>query len=105
MNEFENKVAVVTGAASGIGFATASKFAGAGMRVVLADIEQAALDVAVKSIVDKGQIAVGVTTDVSDWGQVEHLAEVTMDTYGAVHVVHNNAGVVVAGKILYFRCW
>lgn len=99
MDQFENKVAVVTGAASGIGFATACRFADAGMRVVLADIEQTALDDAVKVINDKGQTAMGVHTDVSDWTQIQQLAEATMDSYGAVHVVHNNAGVVVAGTI------
>jgi NAD(P)-dependent dehydrogenase (short-subunit alcohol dehydrogenase family) len=99
MQEFEGKVAVVTGAASGIGLATAVQFAEAGMRVVLADIEQDALDKAVKSISDKGQIAIGVQTDVSDWEQIQQLAEATMDEFGAVHVLHNNAGVVVAGTI------
>ncbi|HIG40988.1 MAG: SDR family NAD(P)-dependent oxidoreductase [bacterium] len=99
MNQFDDKVAVVTGAASGIGFATASKFAAAGMRVVLADIEQVALETAVKVINDSGHTACGVVTDVSDWAQIQQLAEATMDTYGAVHVVHNNAGVVVAGTI------
>ena len=85
MNEFEGKVAVVTGAASGIGLATAMKFADEGMRVVLADIEQLALDEAVKRINNKDQTAFGLRTDVSDWQQVQQLAEATMDTYGAVH--------------------
>jgi NAD(P)-dependent dehydrogenase (short-subunit alcohol dehydrogenase family) len=99
MKEFEGKVAVVTGAASGIGLATAVKFAEAGMRVVLADIERDALDGAVKTICDKGQTAIGMQTDVSDWEQIQQLAEATMDEFGAVHVLHNNAGVVVAGTI------
>ena len=99
MNQFEGKVAVVTGAASGIGFATAARFADAGMRVVLADIEQDALEAAVKEINNKGRTATGVVTDVSDRIQIQQLADATMDTYGAVHVVHNNAGVVVAGTI------
>lgn len=99
MKNFEGKVAVVTGAASGIGLATANKFADSGMKVVLADIEQVALDAAVKSITDKGQVAIGLNTDVSDQKQIERLAEATMDTYGSVNVVHNNAGVVRAGTI------
>jgi len=99
MENFEDKVAVVTGAASGIGFATASRFAEAGMRVVLADIEQEPLNKAVAALTAKGHSAHGQRTDVSDWHQDQQLAEATMDTYGAVHVVHNNAGVVVAGTI------
>jgi len=99
MENFENKVAVVTGAASGIGLATASKFAENGMKVVLADIEQQALDSAVETITGKGQTAIGINTDVSQLDQVKRLAEAAMDTYGAVHIVHNNAGVVNAGTV------
>jgi NAD(P)-dependent dehydrogenase (short-subunit alcohol dehydrogenase family) len=99
MQELSGKVAVVTGAASGIGLATATRFAEEGMRVVLADIEEAALDGAVQGLADAGHDVLGVRTDVSRWEEVERLAARAVDRYGAVHVLHNNAGVVVGGPI------
>ena len=99
MQEFEGRVAVVTGAASGIGLATASRLASEGMRLVLADIEREALDEAVAELADGGHEVIGVPTDVSRWDAVEALAEKAMATYGQVNVVHNNAGVVRAGRL------
>ena len=99
MKEFAGKVAVVTGAASGIGLATASRFAQAGMKVVMADIQEDALATAVKSLGNMGHEVLGVPTDVSKWDAIQALAEKTMSEFGAVHVVHNNAGVVVSGPI------
>lgn len=99
MRDFAGKVAVVTGAASGIGRATATRFAQEGMKVVLADIEEAALEHAVQSLVDEGHEVVGVPTDVSSWEAIQALAERTMQAFGGVNVVHNNAGVVVSGPI------
>jgi len=95
----EGKVAVVTGAGSGIGLGMARAFAGAGMRLVLADIEVPALDAAVAELRAAGHEAIGVRTDVSKLAEVEALATATMDTYGAVHVLCNNAGVGVAAPI------
>ncbi|MBM3683499.1 MAG: SDR family NAD(P)-dependent oxidoreductase [Actinobacteria bacterium] len=95
----EGKVAVVTGAGSGIGLGMARAFAGAGMRLVLADIESGALDAAVAELRVAGHEAIGVRTDVSRLSEVEALASATMDTYGAVHVLCNNAGVGVAAPI------
>ena len=95
----EGKVAVVTGAGSGIGLGMARAFAGAGMRLVLADIESTALDAAVAELRGAGHEAIGVRTDVSRLSEVEALATATMDTYGAVHVLCNNAGVGVAAPI------
>ena len=99
MKEFEGKVAVVTGAASGIGRATATRFAREGMKVVLADIEEQALEEAVKSLDDAGHEVIGVPTDVSKWDAVQALAQRTMDEFGGVNIVHNNAGVVVSGPV------
>ena len=99
MQEFAGKVAVVTGAASGIGRATATRLAAEGMKVVLADIEEAALADVVADLTAAGREVLGVPTDVSSWEAVQALAERTMEAFGAVHVVHNNAGVVVSGPI------
>lgn len=99
MKELTGRVAVVTGAASGIGLATATRFAQEGMKVVLADIEEQALSTAVSTLTDAGHDVLGVPTDVSRWEAVEQLAAATMDAYGAVNVVHNNAGVVVSGPV------
>jgi NAD(P)-dependent dehydrogenase (short-subunit alcohol dehydrogenase family) len=84
---------VVTGAASGIGRALASSFVAEGMSVVLADVEQEPLDLAVRELRNAGGQVLGVPTDVSRLEQVEALAEQTMSRFGAVHVVCNNAGV------------
>jgi NAD(P)-dependent dehydrogenase (short-subunit alcohol dehydrogenase family) len=93
MERFSGRVAVVTGAASGIGRALAGRFAAEGMRVVLADVEQAALDRAVAELRDGGAAAIGVRTDVSSAADVAALAAATIAEYGAVHVLCNNAGV------------
>lgn len=99
MKDLEGKVAVVTGGASGIGRAVATRFAQAGMRVVLADIEEGALEATTKAFADAGHTALPVVTDVSDGQSVEALAEQTLSEFGAVHIVHNNAGVGSGGLI------
>jgi NAD(P)-dependent dehydrogenase (short-subunit alcohol dehydrogenase family) len=88
------KVAVVTGAASGIGFALAERFARAGLDIVLADIEQGALEAAEQKIAGLGVKTLAVPTDVSDEAAVNALAAATLERFGTVHVVCNNAGVV-----------
>jgi NAD(P)-dependent dehydrogenase (short-subunit alcohol dehydrogenase family) len=93
MREFLDKVAVVTGAASGIGFAMAERFAREGMHVVLADIERDALARAEISLRNAGKKVLAVVTDVSKPESVEALAKKTLETFGTVHVVCNNAGV------------
>ena len=100
MKEFRDKVAVVTGAASGIGRALAQRFAQAGMKVVLADVEPAALEQAAHEIEALGVPALAVRTDVSKAAEMERLALATLDKFGAVHVVCNNAGVVTSAP-----CW
>ncbi len=98
MQNFKGKTAVVTGAASGIGKAVATRLAAEGMNVVLADIEQTALDRVVSELKAAGRSVFGVRTDVSKAEAIEHLARVTTETFGAIHLVHNNAGVVTAGR-------
>jgi NAD(P)-dependent dehydrogenase (short-subunit alcohol dehydrogenase family) len=93
MKEFADKVAVVTGAAAGIGRALAERFAGEGMRVVLADVEGDALDLAVKQLEHQGAQVVGVHTDVSSLDDVERLRDETLEAFGAVHLICNNAGI------------
>lgn len=87
------QTAVVTGAASGIGYAMAERFAAEGLRVVLADVEEGALDQAVGRLQEGGAEAVGQLTDVSDRASVDALAEAAYRAFGAVHVLCNNAGV------------
>jgi NAD(P)-dependent dehydrogenase (short-subunit alcohol dehydrogenase family) len=100
MREFKGRTAVVTGAASGIGRGLADKFAAEGMNVVLADIEQAALDQAAAEISATGANTLAVRTDVSKLAGVEALAKATVERFGGVHVVCNNAGVGGGGPAL-----
>lgn len=98
MKEFAGRVAVVTGGASGIGRAMSERFAAEGMKVVLADIEQSALDKAVAEMKANGAEVAGKRTDVSKAEDVEALAKFTAGTFGAVHIVCNNAGVGMGGS-------
>ena len=93
MRDFEGKVAVVTGAASGMGRAFAERFAREGMRVVLADVEEEALETAVAELRAGEFDVLGVPTDVAKLEAVEALARQTIDRYGKVHILCNNAGV------------
>jgi NAD(P)-dependent dehydrogenase (short-subunit alcohol dehydrogenase family) len=93
MQEFEGRVAVVTGGASGIGFALARRFAAEGMRVVIGDVEKEALDTAAGELAATGAEVEGVLTDVSDAAQVQALADAAIARFGAVHIACNNAGV------------
>ena len=93
MQDFEGKVAVITGGASGIGFGMAERFAAAGMTVVIADINEDALPEAESRLAERGASALGVPVDVADPDQVEELARRVLDEFGAVHVLCNNAGV------------
>lgn len=93
MRQLTGRVAVVTGGASGIGRALAERFVDEGMKVVLADVEAAALDAAVGELTARGAEVIGVRTDVSDRASVEALADATMAEFGAVHLLCNNAGV------------
>jgi NAD(P)-dependent dehydrogenase (short-subunit alcohol dehydrogenase family) len=86
-------VAVVSGAASGIGRAIVSQLAAEGVKVVMADVESGALEAAVAGVRASGADAIGVRTDVSRVEDIEVLAQRTMDEYGAVHILCNIAGV------------
>ena len=103
MKTLSNRVAVITGAASGIGLAMAQAFAAEGMKLVLADIEQARLDVALEGLRAQGATAMGRRTDVSSEAEVQALADAAWAEYGAVHVVCNNAG--VAAPSLMTNAW
>jgi NAD(P)-dependent dehydrogenase (short-subunit alcohol dehydrogenase family) len=93
MDELRGRVAVVTGAASGIGAALARRFAAEGMGLVLADVEQPPLDALVAELSAAGTEVIGVRTDVSDAASMDHLAEAAFARFERVNVVCNNAGV------------
>jgi NAD(P)-dependent dehydrogenase (short-subunit alcohol dehydrogenase family) len=99
MENLTGKVAVVTGAASGIGKAVALRAAAEGMRVVLADIEEAPLKEADGEVAARGAETLTVVTDVSDAASVRALRDRAVEAFGAVHLVHNNAGVGSGGPI------
>jgi NAD(P)-dependent dehydrogenase (short-subunit alcohol dehydrogenase family) len=97
MDEFRGRVAVITGAASGIGRGLARTAAREGMRVVMSDIEAPALDEAAAEVAALGTETLAVTTDVSDAASVDELAAAAFDTFGGAHLVCLNAGVFQAG--------
>lgn len=93
MKDFKGKVAVITGGASGVGKAIGERLGREGVKLVIADIEQKALDAAVASFKEQGVEAIGHLTDVTKLESVEALAEKSFSHYGAVHLLFNNAGV------------
>ena len=93
MKEFAGKTAVVTGGASGIGLAIAKRLARAQMKLVLADIEEPALEAAVDELKSAGADVTGVATDVTSFESVQELERRAVAAHGAVHVLCNNAGV------------
>lgn len=99
MKEFRGKVAVVTGAASGIGRAIAEKCAAEGMKVVIADINKKGLVEVESELKSTGAIALAVPTDVSKASDIEKLAEKTLEQFGEVHLLVNNAAVYTTGSI------
>ncbi len=99
MDGLRGKVAVVTGSASGIGQAVATRAASEGMRVVLADIEEEPLQKTAAALAEQGADVLAVPTDVSVAESVEALRDRALEAFGAVHLVHNNAGVGAGGLL------
>ncbi len=100
MEQLSGRVAVVTGAASGIGLAMTEAFVAEGMRVVMADVEEAPLVREAERLAKAGADVLAVVVDVRDAAAVQDLAAQTIAAYGAVHLVCNNAGVAPAGPML-----
>src|SRR6516162_2295168 len=101
MKDFKRKVAVITGAASGIGRALAERCAREGMKVVLADVEPGALADVEANLQAGGGTVLAVRTDVSQAKDVEALAQQTLEAFGAVHLLCNNAGVATSGTLAW----
>ncbi|HTO05559.1 MAG TPA: SDR family NAD(P)-dependent oxidoreductase [Myxococcota bacterium] len=99
MDPFQDRVAVITGGAGGIGAAMAKAFAERGAKIVLADLDEPALAGAVRELEKSGAQVIGVHTDVSKPESVEALAEATLRRFGAAHIVCNNAGIATFGPI------
>jgi NAD(P)-dependent dehydrogenase (short-subunit alcohol dehydrogenase family) len=99
MDPFRDRVAVITGGAGGIGRAMARAFAARGAKLVLADIDQAALARAEKEHLEQGHEVLAVPTDVTVRDQVLALADATYGRFGAAHIVCNNAGIALLGPI------
>jgi len=98
MKDVQNKVAFITGAASGMGLGMARAFSAAGMRVMLGDIQKEPLDAAVAELKGQGRDVAGVVVDVTDRDSVFAAAQATVDAFGKVHVCVNNAGVGADGS-------
>ncbi len=99
MKDFKDRVAVITGGASGLGRAMAERFAAEGMSIVLADVEPNALAKTEAEMTAAGARVIGVRTDVSKAADVEALARRTLDAFGGVHLLANNAGVAEGGNV------
>nr|WP_090340377.1 SDR family NAD(P)-dependent oxidoreductase [Mycolicibacterium malmesburyense]CRL69506.1 short-chain dehydrogenase [Mycolicibacterium malmesburyense] len=100
METFNGRAAVITGGASGIGFAAAQEFARRGARIMLSDIDSTALDRAVADLRSDGVDAHGVVCDVRKLDDVNRLADEAFGVFGDVHLVFNNAGIAYAGPIV-----
>ena len=100
MKDFVGKTAVVTGAASGIGRAVSLALAYRGVQLVLADVAVDALEAVRAEVEARGVEAIDVVTDVTEKTSVEALADAAWDRFGAVHIIHNNAGVLIRAPML-----
>ena len=97
MQHFEDKVAVITGAASGIGRGIARQCVAEGMKVVLADIDEEGLHAFSQELTEQGASVKAFATDVRDFSSVDTLAHSSQDAFGSIHLVFNNAGVMLGG--------
>ncbi|MBA7680405.1 putative oxidoreductase SadH [subsurface metagenome] len=95
MKDFKGKVAVITGAASGIGRALAEKCAHEGMKVVISDIDEKGLRRTERRLKREDSDVLSVLTDVSKAKEVEELAKKSLEAFGEVHLLFNNAGVAI----------
>ncbi|WP_420310465.1 glucose 1-dehydrogenase [Streptomyces sp. YS-B37] len=93
--DFTNQVALVTGAASGMGLVTAHAFAEAGAAVVLADVDKDAVEAAAEELTAAGHQAIGVACDVTDEAQAAAMVEAAVTTFGRLDMAFNNAGIQV----------
>jgi NAD(P)-dependent dehydrogenase (short-subunit alcohol dehydrogenase family) len=99
LTSFADQVAVITGGGSGIGRALALALARAGARIVLADVDEAAMTETARAVRGLGRVVLAVKTDVTELAQVETLADRAFQTFGGVHLLCNNAGVAVSGGL------
>ena len=104
MRDLRDKVAVITGGASGIGLAMAGRFAAEGMKLALADIEPEPLEAAARDLSEKGADVLAVPTDVSDAAAMDAFGQRVLDRFGSAHVVCNNAGVAGGGAMWELSC-
>jgi len=107
MKIFKGKTALITGAASGIGFALAEAFAGEGMNLVLVDLEEPALATAAEALATRGFPCVSVCADVTDPEALEHAADMAIREFGKLHLACNNAGVnrYLGGQDMQLADW
>ena len=101
MQQVEGKTAFITGGASGLGLAMARSFTNAGMNVVVADVQDDALEAVANEFSESNASLITMKVDVTDRDAMEDAAERTLIEFGKVHVVCNNAGVAVSGNIAY----
>ena len=99
LGELAGKTAVITGGASGIGLAMAERFGAEGMNVVIADVEEKALNESNDGLLAKGIDSRAMRCDVSDLGSIEALADFAYEEFGNVHILCNNAGVVHRDRV------
>lgn len=98
--DYSAKVAIITGAAAGMGKACALRFAKAGINVVVADLSESTISSTCKIIADNGGSAIGCQTDVSSEADCQNLAETALNTWGKIDILVANAGVQIGGSLL-----
>ncbi|MCM2674218.1 SDR family NAD(P)-dependent oxidoreductase [Alkalicoccobacillus plakortidis] len=98
--KLKDKVAIITGAGSGIGKATAEKFCAEGAKVVIADVKADVISSVVAALNENGSDAIGVSVDVTSSKDVEHLMKKTLEHYGRLDIVVNNAGVTQDAQLI-----